>query len=121
MLNTDITLAGDASSSQTYSLVSIEGGNSLRRNSAAPLDAPQVMAVKHDQYTKGTIKGARHLVRLDRSRAQATTLIPVTGSVYVVFDAPEGTISVADLKDMFTQLKNLLTAGVISQILNSEP
>jgi hypothetical protein len=121
MFTNDITLAGDASSSQTYSLIDVDGGNSVRRNSAAPLDAPQVMTIKHESYTKGSIKGTRHLVRLERTRAQATSLTPVTGSVHVVIDAPNDTVTPADLKDMFTQLKNFLTAGAITQVLNGEP
>jgi expansin (peptidoglycan-binding protein) len=121
MLSLDITLAGDASSSQIYSLVDVDNGNSVRKNSSAPADAPQSLTIKHESYTKSGYSGGRHLIRLDRSRAQATTLIPVQGSVYVVIDAPANTVSAADLKDMFTQLKNLLTAGVISQMLNGEP
>jgi hypothetical protein len=121
MFNNDITLAGDASSSQMYSLIDVDGGNSIRKVAAAPLDAPQQLLIKHEPYAKGAIKGVRHLVRLERSRSQATTLIPVTGSVHVVFDAPNDTVTPADLKDMFTQLKNLLNAGAIVQVLNGEP
>jgi hypothetical protein len=121
MLLNDITLAGDASSSQTYSLISVQDGNSVRRNSAAPSDAPQQLIVKHESYSKGSLKGTRHLVRLERTRAQATSLTPVTGSVHLVIDAPGDTVTAADLKDMFTQLKNLLTAGVVTQVLNGEP
>jgi hypothetical protein len=121
MLSLDITLAGDAGSSQTYSTVSIADGNSVRRNAAAPLDAPQQLIVKHESYAKGATKGQRHLVRLERTRAQATSLTPITGSVHLVIDAPADTVSAADLKDMFTQLKALLTAGVVNQILNGEP
>lgn len=121
MFGIDITLAGDASSSQTYSVVDVDGGNSIRRNSAAPSDAPQVMTIKHESYTRDGVAGARHLVRLDRSRAQATTLKQVQGSVYVVIDAPANTVTTADLKDMFTQIKNHLTAGNIDKIINGEP
>jgi hypothetical protein len=121
MFSLDITLAGDASSSQTYSLVDVDNGNSVRRNSAAPSDAPQLMTIKHESRVSGGISGKRHLIRLDRSRAQATTLTQVQGSVYVVIDAPDNTVTAADLKDMFTQLKNFLTAGAITQILNGEP
>lgn len=121
MLSLDITLAGDASSSQIYSLVSVEQGNSIRSNASAPTDSPQVMTVKHESYTKGTVKGKRHLVRLERTRPEAETATPVTGSVHVVFDLPNATVTAADLKDMFTQIKNLLTAGIITQIFNGEP
>lgn len=121
MFNNDITLAGDAGSSQMYSLIDVDNGNSVRKNAAAPLDAPQLMTIKHESYAKGAIKGTRHLVRLERSRAQATTLIPVTGSVHVVFDAPNDTVTPAELKDMFTQLKNFLNSGAITQVLNGEP
>jgi hypothetical protein len=121
MFTNDITLAGDASSSQTYSLIDVDNGNSVRKNAAAPLDAPQLMTIKHESYSKGTLKGTRHLVRLERVRAQATTLIPVTGSVHVVIDAPDNTVTPADIKDMFTQIKNFLTAGAITQVLNGEP
>jgi hypothetical protein len=121
MFNNDITLAGDASSSQMYSLIDVDNGNSVRKNAAAPLDAPQLMTIKHESYKKGSISGVRHLVRLERTRAQSTSLTPVTGSVHVVFDAPNDTVTPADLKDMFTQLKNFLSAGAITQVLNGEP
>jgi hypothetical protein len=121
MLPIDITLAGDAASSQMYSIVDVDGGNSIRKVAAAPADAPQVLLVKHEPYTKGGYSGVRHLVRTERTRAQATSLIPVTGSVHVVFDTPRDTVTAADIKDMFTQIKNLLTAGVITQVFNGEP
>jgi hypothetical protein len=88
---------------------------------AAAPDAPQLLTVKHESYNKGGIKGVRHLVRLERARAQATTLTQVTGSVHIVFDAPQDTVTANDIKDMFTQLKNLLSAGVVTQVLNGEP
>lgn len=121
MFSLDITLAGDSGSSQTYSLVSVNEGNSIRSNAAAPKDAPQTLIHKHESYVRDSIKGVRHLVRFERSRAHATTAKQVTGSVYIVIDAPNETITAADIKDMFTQIKNHLTAGNIDKVLNGEP
>lgn len=121
MFNTDITLAGDASSSTTYSLTSIDGGNSDRRDAAAALDSPKSLFIKHEDVTRGTLKSDRHLVRLERTAPQAVTLLPVTASVHVVIDAPRDTITAVMISDMVTQLKNFLTSGNLTKLLNDEP
>jgi hypothetical protein len=121
MFTNDITLAGDAGSSTVYALISVEGGNSARRDGAAGLDSPKNMLIKHERVTKGTLTSDRHLVRLEKTLPQATTLVPVTGSIHVVIDAPRDTITVAMLKDMTTQLKNFLSAANIDKLVNNEP
>lgn len=121
MFANDITLAGDASSSTTYSLTSINGGNADRRDAASALDSPKALLIKHEDVTRNGLKADRHLVRLEKTLPQASTLIPVTGSVHVVIDAPRDTITAAMIQDMATQLKNFLSAGNITKLLNDEP
>jgi hypothetical protein len=121
MLTNDITLAGDASSSTTYKFANLSGGNSERRDTSLGLDKPRRLFVKHELVTRGGVKYDRHLVRLEREEPQAETLTPVVGSVHVVIDAPRSTVTVAQLQDMVTQVKNLLSAANVTLLLNNEP
>jgi hypothetical protein len=121
MFTNDITLAGDAGSSTVYALISVEGGNSARRDGASGLDLPKDMLIKHERVTKKTLTSDRHLVRLEKTKPESVSLLPVTASVHVVLDVPRGTITVAEIKDMVTQLKNFLSAGNIDKLINNEP
>jgi hypothetical protein len=122
MFNTDITLIGDAASSTTYSLTSVVGGNADRFDATAAADSPKGLFIKHEKVKRNGLSATRHLVRLERTSPQATTLAPVTGSVHLVIEEPNDTITAAQLKDMITQLRNFLTAGgYVDKLFNDEP
>lgn len=122
MLLLDITLAGDSSSTRTYSLTSNVNGNSVRANPLAPLNAPETLTIKNQQSTRGGIALDRHLVRLDLTKINGANQ-PVVASVYVTIEVPRDTvITAAIIKDMKTQMVNLLAvAGNVDKILNGEP
>lgn len=125
MLTQDITLVGDAASSRTYAWLgatAIDQANasSLRSNPLTGTALPETLAIKHSTSKKGTRITDRHLVRLDLTKAHALTGELVGGAVYLVIEAPRDTITSVMLKDMVTQLKNLLDAGRVQQILNGE-
>jgi hypothetical protein len=121
MFTTDITLAGDSSSTRTYSLTSISGGSAVRANASVAAGEAEVMTISHGLKSKSPGSPERHLVRLDLTKVNATTGIPATGSVYLVIEEPVATITPAQLQDMCTQLKNFLTAGNITKLFNGEP
>jgi hypothetical protein len=120
MFANDVALAG-TSVTTTYSLISVSGGNSVRKDATVALDSPKSLLIKHEAITKGTLHSDRHLVRLERTAPQAGTLLPVTGSVHVVIDAPRDTITSAHILDMIDQLKTFLVAGNWTKLSNSEP
>lgn len=122
MLNTDITLTGDAASSQTYSFMNYPTPtSSLRGDRVAGTVLPRTMAIGHSLSKKGASAIERHVVRLNLTKANALTAEKVTGSVYVVFERPQDdAVTIAHYKDMFTQIKNLLDAGTIEKVLNNE-
>lgn len=122
MLNTDITLAGDSSSTRTYALRSIEGGNSFRANASAPNGEAETLTVKHSSNKNGSgIAVKRHLVRLDLQKVNAAG-IPVNAAVYVVVEVPvDPAITVAYIKDMRTQMTNFLVNANVDKILSDEP
>jgi len=120
MFTTDVTLAGDASSTRTYALTSIAGGQSVRANASVAVGEAEVMTISHGRKTKAPDSPERHLVRLDLTKVSALG-VPATGSVYVVIEEPQATVTPAQIQDMATQLKNFLTAGNITKLLNGEP
>lgn len=121
MFTNDITLAGDASSSTTYALLSIADGKSVRGNAAAPLGQPQTLTISHGVTKRGSLMVDRHLARLDKTKLDASNA-PVGAAVYTVLEVPRNaTITEAEINDMCTQLKNLLSAGNIDKLLNGEP
>jgi hypothetical protein len=120
MFANDVTVTG-TSVAVTYSLRSVKDGNSIRNDATVALDSPKAMLVKHEAITKGTLKSDRHLVRFERTAPQGTTLLPVLASAHVVIDAPRDTITAAQVLDLIDQLRNFLTAGNVTKLLNNEP
>jgi hypothetical protein len=123
MLLQDITLAGDASSSRIYSWKSpISPGGILRINSSAPVGLPETLSVNHTESKQGGLPLDRHLVRLDLSKSTALGVV-VRGSFYVVMEVPRDPIfTAAMLKDMKTQMVNLLAvSGNMDKLIAGEP
>lgn len=121
MLALDITLAGDAASSQTYSFANYPTPtSSLRADRVAGAALPRSMAIGHSTMKKGTQTTDRHLVRLNLSKADAVTGEKVTMAAYLVIEMPQTVATVAQMKDIITQLKNFLTGGNIDMLLNNE-
>lgn len=121
MFANDITLAGDASSTRTYALTSILNGSSIRSNASVAAGEAELMSISNTRKSKAPDSPTRHLVRLDLTRVNSTTGVPATGSVYVVIEEPQATITPVMIQDMVTQLKNFLTAANVTKILNDEP
>ncbi|DAD51270.1 coat protein [ssRNA phage Zoerhiza.1_6] len=121
MFLTDIVSAGDSSSTRTYSLRSILDGSSVRANSAAPLNAPETLTIKHSKSSRGGIPLDRHLARFDLTKINSSSA-PVVASVYVNIEVPEdAVITAAIIKDMRTQLTNFLSDANVAKLLNGEP
>lgn len=117
MLAQDITLAGDASSSQTYKTIT-EG---VRRDTTAGFDQPRTLTIKHEvRSVKGLVpKVQATLVRLERIVLDANgNGIPF--SLGLTMSVPQKTVTIAQVQDMVTQLKNFLGSGNVAALLNSE-
>jgi len=121
MFATDITLAGDASSTRTYALTSIVNGKAIRANASVAAGEAELLTISHSPPAKGSSAPTRHLVRFDLTKVNATSGLSQTGSVYVVIEEPQNTVTTAQLQDMITQLKNFLSAGNVAKMLNDEP
>jgi len=123
MFATDITLVGDAASSTVYSLRSIADGKAIRGDATAGLSQPKQLTISHSEVSRPAGILDRHLVRLDRTETRVTDSVDVAGSVYLVVESPrDNTVTVAQLKDMITQLRNFLTtAGYADKLFNGEP
>lgn len=120
MFNTYITLAGDASSSQTYSLQSILDGKTIRADAVRGPALPRTMTMGHSTVKRGSDTVDRHLVRLDRTELNALG-VPQNASVQLVIELPRTGPTATHLQDMVTQMKNHLTAGNVTKMLNAEP
>jgi hypothetical protein len=122
MLTDPITLAGDSSSSRAYALRSIENGKSIRSvaSPASPITA-ETLTLSSTSSAKGSVKVGRYLIRLDRTIPNSAAT-PVTASYYVVIEVPvDQVITQAIIKDMRTQMNNLLVDATLVKILNGEP
>jgi len=117
----DITLAGDSSSTRTYSLKSVVEGSSLRGAATAPLNAPETLSIKNQKSSRGGIPLDRHLVRFDLTKINASGA-PVTASVYQTMEVPEDSVfTAAIIKDMRTQMINFMSDANVAKLLNGEP
>lgn len=123
MLNTDIVLAGDGGSTRTYAWKApISPGGLLRVNSSSPVGLPETLSVNHTESKAGGLPLDRHLIRLDLSKSTASGAV-VKASFYVVMEVPrDPVITAAMLKDMKTQMVNLLAvSGYMDKLLAGEP
>ena len=117
----DITLAGDASSSRVYAETSQKDGNTIRKVASAPLNAPEVLQIKHQESSRGGVPLDRHVVRLDLTKITSAGL-PVIASVYMTFEVPrDSAVTVAMIKDMRTQMNNFTVDANVVKLLNGEP
>jgi hypothetical protein len=121
MYDNTITLAGDASSSQSYALTAFGDRKTVRRDSSLGLGLPKDLTISHSESKVDGKLYDRHLVRLDRvlmdEEGDAVTI-----SAYVVIVTPREIATAAQAKDQITQLKNfLITSGYVDKLLNSEP
>jgi len=121
MFATDITLAGDASSTRTYALTSIVNGKAIRANASVAAGEAEVLTISHGQKSKDPSAPTRHLIRLDLQKVNSTSGLSQTGSVYAVIEEPQNTVTTAQIQDMVTQLKNFLSAANVAKLLNDEP
>jgi hypothetical protein len=121
MLAADITLAGN-STTRDYALTTTpQGTSSIRKVATAPLDAPETLTVAHSLgKSQGAVVTDRHVARLNLGKVsgygQALNL-----SFYVVIEVPrESTITLAMVKDMRTQMTNLLSDANLTKIVAGE-
>jgi len=122
MLTDPITLAGDSSSTRAYALRSILDGKSIRSvaTPVAPITV-ETLSISTVVSSKAGITTDRHLTRLDRTIPNGSS-VPVTASYYVVIEVPrDAVITQAIIKDMRTQMNNLLVDATLVKILNGEP
>lgn len=122
MFNNDITLAG-TSTSVTYSLRSVNGGKSIRADSAAAPGEPRLMTISHQEVTRPSGIVDRHLFRLDH-HTPSSTLSGVNNvtSLQVVLEVPRTDIVLADVQDLVDRLEAFTgTAGNLAKLINNEP
>jgi hypothetical protein len=100
--------------------VSIVDGKAIRSNPSAPLGEPETLTISHSPRSGAVGAPLRHLVRLDLTKSNVAGE-KQTGSVYMVLEAPLTIITSAQLSDMVTQLKNFLSAGNLTKLINNEP
>lgn len=122
MLATDLTLT-DAGGNTTYSLVSILDGRSIRRDATATMGLPKDLIISHNVEKRGELVIDRHLVRLERTVADATDPSKLaTGRVSLVLEVPRTIVTEAQILGLYVQLDSLMdAAGVFDKLLNSEP
>ena len=124
MLTNDLTVTGDSSSTRTYALAEgpTEGkNNSLRKASVATTGESENLAISHSSSIRSGTVVKRHLLRLNLGKLNSTTQKVHVGSLYVVVEVPQDpAITAAQIKDMRTQMVNLLTNANVDKLLNDE-
>jgi len=120
MFTNDIVSNGDAGSSVTYALTSIAGGKSVRSVSGLPLGNNRSMTISHASAGKPGEEVDRHMERFDFTTVD-TAGKSATASVYAVLVVPRTVVTVAQVQDLVTQLKNFLSSANVAKLLNNEP
>lgn len=120
MLDAAITVAGDSSSTRIYKAVQYDPFSVRTANTNAGVF--ETLTVKHSTGKLEGIPTQRHLLRLDQTRDNATTGVPVGAAVYVVVEHPtdDPTFTISMLRDMRTQMINLLVNANLDALVAGE-
>lgn len=116
----DITL-NDGAADQTYSITSMIGGKSIRKDASQELSTPAVLSISHQVNGQGPSAIARRMVRLDRTLSSNEGEM-ATVSAHIVLTVPNSVITKADVSAEVAKLINFLQgAGNLDKLLNGEP
>lgn len=124
MFPTDLELTDAEPVTVTYSQISLENGKSIRKDADRDLGTPRTATIAHTTNGKGMSAVDRHLFRLDlvEEDTGSQDIATVSGSVYLVIEAPRRIVTDVMIEDMVTQLVNFFGVGAnVTKILNSEP
>jgi len=120
----DITLVDDGTNDVVYSQISLENSKSIRTDASRALGTPRSLVISHEVSGSGMKATDRHLVRLNRVEEDtgSDVIATVSGSVYLVMEAPRRIVTSAMIEDMLTQLIGFLSVPAnVTKLLNSEP
>jgi len=120
----DITLVDDLSADVVYSQISLENSKSVRTDATRDLGTPRSLVISHEVSGSGMKATDRHLVRLNLTEEDtgSDTIATVSGSVYLVIEAPRRIVTATMIKDMLTQLIGFVSVEAnVNKLLNSEP
>lgn len=119
--SSDITLTGN-SVSNTVSVISIQGAETIRRDAARGLATPYSFRISTVTGKSGPGIDNRHLVRLDHVFVPDATkpLEKRTASVYVTVVRPDALSDTTIITTMVEQLKAFMTSGNLAKLLNGE-
>lgn len=117
----DVVLVDGSSASQTYSLISMNAGKSIRSNPARPVSEPIVLTISHESLKKVQKTHYRHLIRLDLTELDTDNSTRFSGYVYVVIGQDDRVVTEAMMQDLVVQLIGFLSAGNITKLLRNEP
>ena len=117
----DVVIADSVPANQTYSLISMNAGKSIRSNPARPVSEPVILTISHEALKKASKTHYRHLVRLDMTELDTDNVTKFNGYVYVVIGQDDRVVTEAMIQDLTVQLKNFLTSGNVTKLLRNEP
>jgi len=130
MFNTELATAG-TEAAQTFGLVSVSGGKSIRSLSGRAVGEPRLITISHQEVVRGKnaaglpAKADRHLLRFDTTEVHGTTGVPSTESIYLVIEKPQdGLHTTAITIDTLSRIYNLLAESTwngMTKFLNNEP
>lgn len=124
MINQDLTLDWQTGT-KVFALRSLVDGKSVRSDLAATPGLPFLLTVSHSlRNPKDPKSPTRHLVRFDRTKANALG-DPVVCSIYAVMEVPsDGTFTLGDLGDLKNVLQSFFlkdSSAIFSRWINAEP
>lgn len=120
--NGDIVVADSTPANVTYSEVLNSGTSCVYSDRTREIGVPRSISISHQLVGKGETLRLRSMVKLQDSIENPTVEGDVvTGSVHIVYDIPQRVFAKADVTDLQTQLKNLISSvNFIDKILNQE-
>jgi len=132
MFNTELVTYGNGNAEETFSLISVAGGKSIRAVSGRDAGEPKLLTVSHQTVVRGVdangkpANADRHLMRIDFTEKDANSSgVTSTLTVYLVVEKPQDSNhTVANVQDTINRVYNALTnsswAG-LTKFLNNEP
>jgi len=117
----NVVIADSVPANQTYSLISMNSGKSVRSNAARPVAEPCILTISHEAIKKATKTHYRHLVRIDLTELDVDGVTSFGGYVYIVIGNDSLVITENNIQDLVVQMKNFLTTSNVTKLLHNEP
>jgi len=117
----DVTL-NNGTADKIYSIISMAGGKSIRKDAAQELSAPKTLTISHQTNGTGTAAIARRMIRLDETFPDSDGEAETVSIHTVITVKTAGSATKERVQELMNEHSGFLVGvGNLAKVLNGEP